>query len=259
MIRAKDIAVSLPLLSFALTSPPAWAEDAIRYLVPYGGVDTVQDSVFGYSGIIAAIPDGEQSNIMLHGWIGKGAYNYPSVLSSDGEIDGDATWLHGLIGYQTNAWNQRFTGYVGVDYQDYELSPPDPGNEVSGAETGFFVSGDFETIDPKPFYAGAIAQYSTAFQWYWSRARVGYEFERLGKIVVGPEGVFFGNIGFDAQRAGGFLFIPVALGKHASAGLTLSGGYQWIGGDDNNGVITGSVGGVSDSPYGSINLHTAFY
>ena len=76
-----------------------------------------------------------------------------------------------------------------------------PGNDVSGAETGLFVSGDFETIDPKPFYVGAMGQYSTAFEWYWSRAAASAT--SSGKIVVGPEGIFFGNIGFDAQRAGG--------------------------------------------------------
>jgi hypothetical protein len=79
------------------------------------------------------------------------------------------TWLRGTVGYHL-----RLTGHVGIDYQDYELSPDDPGNAVNGPETGFFVSGDVETINPKPFFFSAIGQYSTAYEWYWTRVRSGY-------------------------------------------------------------------------------------
>jgi Cellulose biosynthesis protein BcsS len=185
----------------------------------------------------------------------------PSVISADGEVDGVLTWLRGTVGYQTNAGNLRLTGNVGVDYQDYDLSPDDPGNPVNGSETGFFVSGDTEIINPKPFFFGAIGQYSTAYEWYWSRVRTGFAFGQgdyaFQKVIFGPEGIFFGNIGFDAQRAGGFLSFPVKLGA-TPLSITLSGGYQWIGGDDEGGEIVGGIGGVENTPYGSLSFHAVF-
>jgi len=91
----------------------------------------------------------------------------------------------------------RFTTSVGIDWQDNRLSPEDADNPVSGSKTGFVIQADLETVEPKPIYVGLIGQYSTANRWYWSRARTGYAF---GKVVVGPEGIVLGNIGFDAQR-----------------------------------------------------------
>jgi hypothetical protein len=258
MIRVRLVMAGLPIVALALPAigSGAMAGDIVDYVVPYGGVDVVQDSVFAYSGTIVALKHSATSHIMLQGFVGKGNFTYPSSIAPDGDVDGDATWLRGMVGYQTNVANLRFTGYVGLDWQDYELSPPDASNPTAGSEAGFFTSADFETIDPKPFYVGLMGQASTAYHWYWTRARAGYEFK---KIVVGPEGIFFGNIGFDAQRAGGFVTIPIKLGQHGAFGLTLSGGYQWIGDDEDDGQVVGSIGGVSDSPYGSVNITAGFW
>ena len=82
-----------------------------------------------------------------------------------------------------------------------------------------------ETVEPKPIYVGLIGQYSTANRWYWSRARTGYSF---GKVVVGPEGIVLGNIGFDAQRAGGFLSFPLKISSSRSLGVAFSAGINGL-------------------------------
>ncbi len=242
------------------TSP---TDDGISYAVPYAGVDSIVDSTFAYTGGIIALQPrpNAKSNILIQGFAGRGEFNYPSTLSTDGEVDGVLTWLRGTVGYQTSAGNIRLTGHVGIDYQDYELSPNDPGNPVNGPETGLFVSGDVETNNPKPFFFSAMGQYSTAYEWYWSRVRPGFALGQgdyaFQKVIFGPEGIFFGNIGFDAQRFGGFLSFPVKLGK-TPLSITFSGGYQWIGGDDEGGEIVGGIGGVENTPYGSFNINALF-
>lgn len=148
----------------------------------------------------------------------------------------------------------RFTTSVGLDWQDNRLSPEDADNPVSGSKTGFVINADLETTDPKPIYVGLIGQYSTANRWYWSRARTGYA---LGKVVIGPEGIVMGNIGFDAQRAGGFLSFPLKISSR-SLGVTFSGGYQWTGDDEENGEIIGNIGGMGNTPYGGVNIYTVF-
>ena len=102
-----------------------------------------------------------------------------------------------MVGYQMMIPDYRFTTSVGIDWQDNRLSPEDADNPVSGSKTGFVIQADLETVEPKPIYVGLIGQYSTANRWYWSRARTGYAF---GKVVVGPEGIVLGNIGFEGWR-----------------------------------------------------------
>lgn len=268
MIRVRHIMAALPAAAFTLlphgsNSVQAAEDDGISYAVPYAGVDSIADSTFFYSGAIVALEPhpNAKSNILIHGFAGRGEFTYPSVIAPDGEVDGILTWLRGTVGYQTNAGNLRLTGHVGIDYQDYDLTPNDPGNLVNGSETGFFVSGDIETINPKPLFFSAIGQYSTAYEWYWTRVRTGYAIGQgdyaFQKVIFGPEGSFFGNIGFDAQRAGGFLSFPVKLGS-TPLSITLSGGYQWVGDDEEGGQVVGGIGGVGDTAYGSLNINAVF-
>jgi hypothetical protein len=98
-----------------------------------------------------------------------------------------------------------------------------------------------------------IGQYSTANKWYWSRARAGYAF---GKVVVGPEGVVLGNIGFDARRGGGFVSFPLKINSNRSLWVTVSGGYQWTSSDDSGGQVFGNIGGTGNTPYGGVNIYS---
>jgi hypothetical protein len=225
------------------------------YIVLYSGVDIVEDAHFFYSGGIMALnKDISRNGFLLQGFLGTGDYEYDSSSVPGGEVDADLTMLRGMVGYQWFTPGIRVAGYVGVDWQDNDLNPKDPENPVEGSETGFLVSGEFETVESKPFYLGAIGQYSTAHDTYWSQARVGW---RFGNFVVGPEGIFMGNITYDAQRAGAFVSVPLNLARDVYFEVTLSGGYQWIS-DDDDGQDFGGIGGTSDGAYGNIGFSTAF-
>jgi hypothetical protein len=92
--------------------------------------------------------------------------------------------------------------YIGVDYQHYNPHPDDPTDEVRGTEWDFKIAADVETLrNESPIYFSVAGEYSTSFQTYWARARIG---RTLKGFIFGPEGVALGNVGFDAQRIGGF-------------------------------------------------------
>ncbi len=110
-------------------------------------------------------------------------------------------------------------------------------------------------MGPKPLYFDLFGSYSIVNQTYWSKARVGYNF---GRVVIGPEGAFYGNENFNSQRAGAFIKLPLA-GK---LNVTLAGGFNFVTNDDFFKTIGsgsfGGLGGISDGGYGSISLSTWF-
>lgn len=234
--------------------PNGAGEDA-TYIVLYSGVDLVDDAHFFYSGgIVALNRDISRSGFLLQGFVGSGDYEYFTSDVPGGKVDADLTMLRAMLGYQVYSSNMRFALYGGVDWQDNDLNPRDPENPVAGEETGFIASGELETVETRPLYLGLIGQYSTANKTYWSRIRGGYRFRH---IVAGPEGVFFGNgeSPYDAQRAGGFVSLPININSDVSFELTAAGGYQWVS-EDGGGF--GGIGGSSNSAYFNIGFATAF-
>jgi hypothetical protein len=149
-----------------------------------------------------------------------------------------------MIGYQVMRRDLRIAGYVGVEHQDHHLSPFDPTNSVSGGETGFKLAGDITLGNTQPWYFNLMGSYSTAFDSYWSRLRVGYKF---GRFTIGPEGLLSGNKNFDAQRLGAFLGMRL---EGTPVEVTISGGYHF---NDKDGMFASKDGG-----YASVNIGFAF-
>src|SRR6185295_6925850 len=153
-------------------------------------------------------------------------------------------------GYQFTRGRIDASIYVGVDYQNFRdnsatLPPP---AEVRGTEWGAKIAGDISTTEGSPFYANLSGVYSTAFDSYWARLRVGMNRDR---ITFGPEGIVMGNEGFDAQRLGAFItFHNLNPLRMRPFDLTLSGGHQFQN-EDSSG-FSGSGGG--EGAYGAISF-----
>ena len=89
------------------------------------------------------------------------------------------------------------------------------------------------------WFASADAAYGTAFQEYWSLARIG---RRLGpRVSLGLEGGALGNEEYDAGRGGGFMRVNLRALE-----MTLSGGF------------TGNYLEDEPSGYVSLGLYRAF-
>lgn len=217
-----------------------------RFVV-YSGSDIAQDSTYFYSGAVVSVNrDLSRSGIVLRGFFGYAAYEYDNAAVAGGVVDGDGPQVDAMLGYMFVRDRGYVAFYVGVDHQDHDLTPADPSNVVRGSETGFKVAGDLAHNGAR-HYVSLLGSYSTAFDTYWTRGRVGLKVNRL---TIGPEGIALGNDGFDSQRVGGFAMTTLHLNPQSPVELTVSGGYQFA--DDTVGS-RGASGG-----YAAINLSFAY-
>jgi hypothetical protein len=223
--------------------------------VAFSGFDAVKDASYAFQGIIlSANRDISRDGVVFRLYGSHTDYEYDTEGVPGGRVDGDAWQGDAMVGYKISRGLWWAAGYIGVDYQDHDLTPDDLENPVSGSEVGFKVAADVATLrQGTPLYFALNGQYSTAFDSYWARARVGINHNRF---TFGPEGLAMGNDAFDAQRVGAFLTFDVELSRSMPVEITLSGGYQFVSeSDDNGGGISdgGAIGsGGGEGAYGGV-------
>ena len=215
----------------------------------YTGYDVVRGSQYAYSG----------GSVALNGDLSKNGFHvrvYGSWVGYDlnpGHGRGLQTDL--MLGYRIS--NEKLDAglYIGADYQNYRLRPDDPTEDVRGTEWGFKVAGDLASPrEGNPYYYALTGNYSTSFHTYWARARVG---ATLYGITFGPEGIVDGDLGFDAQRVGGFLIFELKLfPKMSPLEVGLDVGHQFVS-HSNGGAVGGGIGG-GEGTYGGIVLSVTF-
>jgi hypothetical protein len=225
----------------------------------YSEIDVVEGAYFASTELYAALNgDWSRPGFLLHAYFGAGQYDYRNNDVPGGRVDAVPISADLMIGYygsvgQAAYWNVL----VGVGIEDNELDPNDPSNPVAGSEVGFKVAAEIEADDERSLYYHLEGDYTTAFDTYWSRARIGYGF---GSVIVGPEGTFFGDETFNSQRIGGFLRFPLSLFRGWQPVAIIAGGYEFVhekdGGPSGGGF--GGIGGSGDGPYGTASLEFDF-
>ena len=111
---------------------------------------------------------------------------------------------------------------------------------MQGSAIGFRVQAESWLDLSAAWFASADAAYGTAFQEYWSLARLGSA--GVGpKVSLGLEGGALGNEEYDAGRGGGFIRVNLRALE-----MTLSGGF------------TGNYLEDEPSGYASLGLYRAF-
>lgn len=213
----------------------------------WGGVSASPDAWYGYLGATHAVHgDLYKDDWMIRGSVGGGNYDYDTTAVASGNVDSDVVAADLMVGYQhyfpTNAGTGkgRVSFYAGADFQDHDLDNFDASNSVRGNQFG--AKALLEVIGDLTQHTSAdvAGTYSTAFDTYWSRGRIGYN---PGKVRIGPEVVFLGNDEFDQQRYGAF-FDRIVVSDNVW--LSLSGGYA-------NSRRRGDDGG-----YGDVSLTVDF-
>jgi hypothetical protein len=208
----------------------------------FSGVDAGPNGNAFYLGAITALNgDFARDGVLLRGLAVYGTYEYQTTT---GDIHGRYSLFDGMIGYQLLHPGFRIAGYVGVEQQNHHLSPFDPSNRVSGGETGVKVAGDVTLGHSKPLFLNLAGSYSTAFDTYWSRIRIGYTIDRL---TFGPEALLTGNEESDARRIGGFIGLRV---DKTPLEITLSAGQHY---NDRGGIFANK-----DGAYASLNVGLSF-
>ena len=173
-----------------------------------------------------------------------GRYDYRGTLFGSGAdisttFDGEASYGAALLGYQFRTQALIVKLFAGVEAEDQNITPRDPENSVQGSAVGLKLAAE-SWLDLSPLWFLSVdASYGTAFQQYWSLARLGH---RLGpRFSLGIEGGALGNEEYDTGRCG--LFLKANL--HAME-ITLSGGF------------TGNYLEDEPSGYVSLGVYRAF-
>ena len=220
--------------------------------VLFSGFDMVTDASYSFQGLVVALNrDIGRDGFVLRLYGSHVDYEYDTPAVPNGVVDGDGWQGDAMIGYKVTRGNIWAAAFIGVDYQDHDLTPDDLANPVRGSEVGFKIAADIASLRyGSPLYFSLGGNYSTAFDSYWARARVGLN---QGHMTFGPEAITMGSDSFDAQRLGAFVMFDVSLVPSMPIEVTLSGGYQFL--DDGNG---GSFGGGGEGVYGDIVFTTVF-
>ena len=264
--RWKHIGLAGALASLVAAAGPAAAGGAKEGYAPaydtkawvlFSGFDAVEDAAYAFQGVIYSF----NRDISRDGFVLRVYGSHVDYEYDNGGVrtDGDGWQGDVMIGYKFNRGHWWAAGYIGVDYQDHDLTPDDPDNPVRGSEVGFKVAADIATLRyGSPLYFGLSGQYSTAFDTYWARARVGINRDHY---TFGPEALALGSESFDAQRVGAFFTFDLNIAPRMPIEVTLSGGYQFIG-DDNNGNGANGNGafgsGGGEGVYGGIVFVAVF-
>ena len=209
--------------------------------VLFWGGNAKEKAYYLYGGGVTALSgDISQDGLLFRAVLGFGEYKYSTTAVASGKVNGDIFQAEASLGYQIYSDAFRLSGYLGIDYQDNDLSPNDTTNSTRGDEVGAKFQAEVETVHSAPYYASLMGSYSTANDSYWSRARIGYKFDGF---IIGPEGLLMGNNEYDGQRIGAFLG-GISLG---ALNVSISGGYA---------DVDGTQGGSSG--YGAIGFSMTF-
>ncbi len=227
----------------AADEPQAYEVDA--------GFDVAPQSLYWYGeGITALNRDMAKDGFLLRVFGSLAVYQYAGTLV-DETIDGTLWQLDLMPGYQWVRGPATFGGFVGFDYQQSQLSPPDPTNAVRGTATGLKVEGHYYFEDEKqPIEASLVGEHSTAFDTYYAELRIGARV--YNKLVIGPAASVDGDTGYNAQRLGGYAKHLFDLAEGVPLELTIVTGHQFVSGDGD----AGPAGGAGT--FGTLEINTDF-
>jgi Cellulose biosynthesis protein BcsS len=233
--------LSSGLLSASLAHPGPGEPQAEIFT----GLGASNNAISGYLGGGYAFGKGlyEQGwRIRAVGSIGR--YDYQGTLFGSGAdlattFDGEGSYGAALLGYQFRKQSLIVKLFAGIEAEDQQITPRDPANSVQGSAVGLKLQAE-SWLDISPAtYLSLDAAYGTAFQEYWSLARIGY---RIGpRLSLGLEGGALGNEEYDAGRGGGFVRLNLQ-----GIEMTLSSGF------------TGNYLEDAPSGYVSLGLYRAF-
>lgn len=207
------------------------ADESPHYLL-FGGFDVWRNGGFGHGGLLWS-PDGvRQDGFTLKLLLGAGTYRYRSGTT---DITGRQYIVSVLPGWRFKDGPNELTVFAGLDMQQHQTSPGDPGNRLRGFHAGARAGFDlwFEPM-PAAFMLTASVSASTVGKNVWARAAAGV---RAFELWLGPEAIFCGDETYREMR----------FGAHATGLRT--GPVEW----------TAGIGWVSDSEkrsgvYGRLGL-----
>ena len=174
---------------------------------------TSNSSAFGSITVTAApLGPGTQSGARIRVEGLAGTYSYPGQAVAT-RVTGYQQEGSLLAGYEWIWRDAALAGFIGFNVRSNQLSVPDPGNPVVGTGVGLKVAANFYATPTDRTMVAAYGSYSTKFNAYYSRFRVGYMV--ADGAYIGPEVLFLGDDFFRQYRIGahltGISFGPVRM------------------------------------------------
>jgi hypothetical protein len=220
-------------------SPRGAGPESPSTVEAFSGVDiTSHDNTAAWTGAIVALnKDLDTSGLRLWFLAEGGPYHY----NSDSGADIHARYWTGdaFLGYGFEGNNYSIDVLAGLSGENDRLFQADPQNPVRGTEFGFGVRTDYWINPTAQTLVAGEAEYSTAFQTYLAKVKLGYDIGR--QIFLGPEATILGNERYTQWRVGGH-FTQITFGKIQA---NLSAGY----------LLDSDLGAGA---YGQVELSTRF-
>ncbi len=127
-------------MALGMTAGAASAQSTSVFL----GFDAAEDSYTLFGGAVRALNgDINSDGVVLRFAAAYGQYEYDTTAVAGGKVDIDGSSANVMLGYQWVGGSTITALYLGVDYQNNDLSPADPSNSTSGDEFGGKASSRF--------------------------------------------------------------------------------------------------------------------
>jgi hypothetical protein len=201
------------------------------HLLMFSGFDLWRGGSFGYGGFLWS-PDGlRHDGFTLKLMVGGGTYSYRAGTS---DITGRQYVTSVLPGWRFKDATTEITVFGGLDLQQHETSPNDPGNRLIGFHAG--ARGGFDVwSEPVPaalMLTGSVSA-STIGRNVRARAAAGV---RAFDLWLGPEAIYCGDETYRQFRFGAH-----ATGLRTDA-LEWSAGVGWGVDSDSRSGVYGRIG-----------------
>jgi Cellulose biosynthesis protein BcsS len=235
-------------------------ENAKKAVTIYSEIDVTKSAYdIDTEAYVALNGNSSLPGLLMYASIDAGHYDYRNTDVPGGRVSAIPISGNLMLGYQGyTRENANWNVLIGVDVEDNELHPNDPSNPVRGSQVGFSVKAEIESDDERPFYYDLDGEYTTAYQTFYSRWRIGYGSSTL---KIGPEVTLVGDETYDAQRIGGFLRFPLQSFRKLEPYVTIASGYENLSWSDKTSGATGGFGGIAGDgpgPYGTASLEFDF-
>jgi hypothetical protein len=149
--------------------------DTVLY---FSGVDLWRNGAFLHGGLVWSPSGINNEGFALKATISGGEYNYISGALGGAEVQGRELKAELLPGWRFKWDKTELKVLAGLDLQNHQLSPDDPGSKLRGNDVGLRVAFDFWT-EPTPLTMfAADGSVSTIVNSY--SARVAYGWRAFG-------------------------------------------------------------------------------
>jgi hypothetical protein len=191
-------------------SPVVGSDPALARVLYFSGADFWHTGAFVHGGLLWSPGGITREGFTLKLLAAGGTYTYRSGAR---EITGLAAIGSVMPGWRFKADKFELTVYGGLDVQNHQLSPDDPGGRLRGGYIGARAGGDLWYEPISGVMVAANASVSTIGPSYWTRIASGLRL--FDRVWIGPEAQALGSPHYDQLR----------LGIHATALKT--GDFEW--------------------------------